>query len=162
VPIQTARRLAANMFLSGPAAAASGAAVVASRCSISNLITIDVGGTSSDVCLINDGAPQTTVKGTSEFNVEGFPLNVLMTDIVSIGAGGGSIAEVDAGGMLRVGPQSAGAKPGPACYDRGGKDFTLSDAMLVLGMLDPETPLPGGIVLSPRNALEAARPLGAK
>ena len=91
--------------------------------------------------------PQTTVKGTAEFSVDGLPLNVVMTDIVTIGAGGGSIAQIAAGGMLQVGPQSAGAAPGPACYGHSGENFTLTDAMVLLGLLDPATSLPGGIVL---------------
>ena len=103
-PVEAARKLAANMFLSGPAAAVTGAAAIARTLGAKNIISIDVGGTSSDVCLITGGAPETTVKGTSEFSVEGLPLNIVMTDIVSIGAGGGSIAWVDGGGMLQVGP----------------------------------------------------------
>jgi len=159
VPVETARKLAANMFLSGPAAAATGAAYVAQQCETPNVITIDVGGTSSDVCLITGGAPQTTVKGTAEFSVDGLPLNIVMTDIVSIGAGGGSISWVDPGGMLQVGPQSSGAAPGPSCYGRGGKDFCLTDAMLLLGLLDPALELPGGIRLDPAASETAAGPL---
>jgi N-methylhydantoinase A len=155
VPLETARRLTANMFVSGPAAAVTAASEVAQATGISDVISIDVGGTSCDVCLITNGMPQTTVKGTAEFSVDGLPLNVVMTDIVTIGAGGGSIAQIDAGGMLKVGPQSAGADPGPACYGYGGEFFTLTDAMLLLGLLDPETALPGGIKLQ-SNLSEAA------
>lgn len=147
VPLETARRRTANMFVSGPAAAVTAATEVARATGISDVISIDVGGTSCDVCLITGGMPQTTVKGTAEFSVDGLPLNVVMTDIVTIGAGGGSIAHIDAGGMLQVGPQSAGADPGPACYGHSGENFTLTDAMLLLGLLDPATSLPGGIVL---------------
>lgn len=160
-PVEAARRLAANMFLSGPAAAVTGAAAVARATEKPDIISIDVGGTSSDVCLITGGAPQTTVKGTSEFSVDGLPLNIVMTDIVSIGAGGGSIAWVDAGGMLQVGPQSAGAEPGPACYGHGGEHFCLTDAMLLMGLLDPRIALPGGIVLDPSLSRKAAEPLEA-
>ncbi|MEL0020288.1 MAG: hydantoinase/oxoprolinase family protein, partial [Rickettsiales bacterium] len=128
VPLETARRRAANMFVSGPAAAVTAAAEVARREDVLDVISIDIGGTSCDVCLITGGQPQTTVKGTSEFSVDGLPLNVVMTDIVTIGAGGGSIARLDPGGMLQVGPESAGADPGPACYDKGGEQFTLTDA----------------------------------
>ncbi|MBT6974929.1 MAG: hydantoinase/oxoprolinase family protein, partial [Rhodospirillaceae bacterium] len=113
-PVAAARRLAAQMFHSGPAAAVTGAAETAVLAGTPDIITIDVGGTSSDVCLITNGSPETTVKGTSEFNIEGLPLNIAMTDIISIGAGGGSMATIDAGGMLQVGPQSSGAVPGPA------------------------------------------------
>ena len=161
-PVEAARRLAANMFLSGPAAAVTGAAKIARALGAANIISIDVGGTSSDVCLITAGAPDTTVKGASEFSVEGLPLNIVMTDIVSIGAGGGSIATIDAGGMLQVGPQSAGARPGPACYGHGGEDFCLTDAMLLMGLLDPRIPLPGGIVLDPELSRVAARPIAER
>ena len=156
VPLETARRRTANMFVSGPAAAVTAASEVAQATGISDVISIDVGGTSCDVCLITGGMPQTTVKGTAEFSVDGLPLNVVMTDIVTIGAGGGSIAHIDAGGMLQVGPQSAGADPGPACYGNGGEGFTLTDAMLLLGLLDPATTLPGGIELDPRLSEAAA------
>ena len=161
-PVAAARQLAANMFLSGPAAAVTGAAALAQLTDTPNIISIDVGGTSSDVCLITDGAPQTTVKGTSEFSVEGLPLNIVMTDIVSIGAGGGSIAWVDAGGMLQVGPRSAGATPGPACYDSGGDAFCLTDAMLLLGLMDPAVVLPGGIKLDRTRSHQVAAPLMAR
>lgn len=161
-PVEAARRLAANMFLSGPAAAVTGAASVARATGALNIISIDVGGTSSDVCLITGGQPETTVKGTSEFSVEGLPLNIVMTDIVSIGAGGGSIAWIDGGGMLQVGPQSAGAAPGPACYGHGGADFCLTDAMLLMGLLDPRIALPGDIQLDPDLSRTAAAPLAER
>ncbi len=160
-PVAAARKLAANMFLSGPAAAVTGAAASARRSGTPDIISIDVGGTSSDVCLITNGTPQTTVKGTSEFSVEGLPLNIVMTDIVSIGAGGGSIAWIDEGRMLHVGPQSSGAAPGPACYGRGGTDFCLTDAMLLLGMLDAGIELPGGIRLDAERSRAAAAELSA-
>ena len=159
VPLNTARRRAANMFVSGPAAAVTAAAEVAQREGVNDVISIDIGGTSCDVCLITGGKPQTTVKGTSEFSVDGLPLNVVMTDIVTIGAGGGSIAQLDPGGMLQVGPESAGADPGPACYGKGGENFTMTDAMLLLGLLDPSTPLPGNIVLRPDLSEKAAQEL---
>lgn len=159
VPLSTARRRAANMFVSGPAAAVTAAAEIAQREDVQDVISIDIGGTSCDVCLITGGQPQTTVKGTSEFSVDGLPLNVVMTDIVTIGAGGGSIARLDPGGMLQVGPKSAGAAPGPACYNKGGEKFTLTDAMLLLGLLDATTPLPGDIVLRPDLSEKAAQKL---
>jgi N-methylhydantoinase A len=156
VPLETARRRVANMFVSGPAAAVTAAADIARVNGMPDVISIDVGGTSCDVCLITGGMPQTTVKGTAEFSVDGLPLNVLMTDIVTIGAGGGSIAQTDTGGMLQVGPESAGADPGPACYGHGGNAFTLTDAMLLLGLLDPKKSLPGDIRLRPELAETAA------
>jgi N-methylhydantoinase A len=155
VPLESARRRIANMFVSGPAAAVTAAAEIARASDTPDVISIDVGGTSCDVCLITGGMPQTTVKGTAEFSVDGLPLNVVMTDIVTIGAGGGSIAHIDGGGMLQVGPESAGADPGPACYGRGGEAFTLTDAMLLLGLLDPGKPLPGDITLRPDLAEKA-------
>lgn len=161
VPLQAARRRIANMFVSGPAAAVTAAADVATATNTPNVISVDVGGTSCDVCLITNGMPETTVKGTAEFSVDGLPLNVIMTDIVTIGAGGGSIAHLDAGGMLKVGPQSAGAAPGPACYDRGGELFTMTDAMLLLGLLDPAKALPGDITLRPDLSESAAAALCA-
>ena len=156
VPLEAARRRIANMFVSGPAAAVTAAAEIAKATNTPNVISVDVGGTSCDVCLITNGMPETTVKGTAEFSVDGLPLNVIMTDIVTIGAGGGSIAHLDAGGMLKVGPQSAGAVPGPACYDHGGESFTLTDAMLLLGLLDPTKKLPGDITLRPDLSENAA------
>ncbi|MBT6275721.1 MAG: hydantoinase/oxoprolinase family protein, partial [Chromatiales bacterium] len=159
VPLDRARRLAAGMFVSGPAAAVTAATHVANGANCPDVISVDVGGTSCDVCLIAGGAPRTTGKGSAEFSVDGLPLNVVMTDIATIGAGGGSIAHVDRGGMLQVGPQSAGAAPGPACYGHGGEAFCLTDAMLLLGLLDPERPLPGDIRLAPALAIAAAQPL---
>lgn len=156
VPLDTARRRAANMFVSGPAAAVTAASEVAQREGILDVISIDIGGTSCDVCLITGGQAQTTMKGTSEFSVDGLPLNVVMTDIVTIGAGGGSIAHIDPGGMMQVGPQSAGADPGPACYGKSGDKFTMTDAMLLLGLLDASIPLPGNITLRPDHAEAAA------
>lgn len=156
VPLAAARKRTANMFVSGPAAAVTAAAEIAKSSAALNVISVDVGGTSCDVCLITNGMPETTVKGAAEFSVDGLPLNVVMTDIVTIGAGGGSIAHIDIGGMLKVGPQSAGAAPGPACYDRGGASFTLTDAMLLLGLLDPDKALPGDIRLRPDLSEKAA------
>ena len=161
VPLEAARRRTVNMFVSGPAAAVTAAAEIALSSAMPNVISVDVGGTSCDVCLIADGMPETTVKGSAEFSVDGLPLNVVMTDIVTIGAGGGSIAHRDAVGMLKVGPQSAGADPGPACYERGGTAFTLTDAMLLLGLLDPAKALPENIALRPELSQDAAAPLAA-
>jgi N-methylhydantoinase A len=159
VPLATAKRRAANMFVSGPAAAVTAAAQTAREEDILDVISVDIGGTSCDVCLIRGAMPQTTMKGTSELNVDGLPLNVMMTDIVTIGAGGGSVASVDVGGKLRVGPDSAGADPGPACYAKGGTAFTLTDATVLLGVLDATVPLPGDIRLQPQLAEAAAMPL---
>ena len=131
-----------HMALSGPAAGVQGAAYIAQAAGYSDLITIDIGGTSADVSLIKDGAPSITKDG----EIGPFPLSIPIVDIHTIGAGGGSIAAVTDQGGLTVGPRSAGADPGPACYGKGGTEPTVTDANLVLGripphLLDGETPL---------------------
>jgi len=126
-----------KIVLSGPAAGVQGARVVGDHAGFPNLITLDMGGTSCDVCLIENG----NVAVTTEGKIAGYPLKVPMVDIHTIGAGGGSIAWIDKGGALRVGPQSAGADPGPVCYGKGGLEPTVTDAHLVLGRLDPESPV---------------------
>lgn len=118
-------------LMSGPVAGAEGAGKLARRFGLGDLITADVGGTSFDTCLIVEGYPQLKYQG----EVQGMPLQTSWVDVRSIGAGGGSIASVDVGGLLQVGPQSAGAQPGPACYGRGGTQPTLTDAGFFLGML---------------------------
>jgi N-methylhydantoinase A len=122
-----------HMALSGPAAGAQGAAHVGTQAGYRDLITIDIGGTSADVCLIRDGVPGVTKDG----EIGPFPLSIPIVDIHSIGAGGGSIAAVTEQGGLVVGPQSAGAEPGPACYGLGGDKPTVTDANLVLGRIPP-------------------------
>ncbi len=162
LPVDVSRRNPGGMYLSGPAAAVKGAAFLAEQGGIRNLITLDVGGTSSDICLITDGKAAETGHGGVLGSAEGLPLNLVMTDIVTIGAGGGSIAWTDAGGMLHVGPKSAGADPGPACYGRGGEAFTLTDAMLILGLLADGEEMPGGLTLSRAAAEQAANPLAGQ
>jgi len=135
VSARTISRVAINTVMSGPASGVMAAAYSGRMSGYPNLITFDVGGTSSDVALIEDGVP----KVSSELELEyGMPLHVPMVDVHTVGAGGGSIARVLPGGLLRVGPESAGARPGPICYGRGGVLPTLTDANLVLGRLDPE------------------------
>jgi N-methylhydantoinase A len=129
-PAQASRQ-AIHMALSGPAAGAIGAGFVARLAGCDNAITIDIGGTSADVSLIRDGNPARTTEG----EIGPFPLALPIIDIHSIGAGGGSIARVTGIGSLVVGPQSAGADPGPACYGRGGAQATVTDAHVVLGRL---------------------------
>ncbi len=150
---------AVHMLLSGPAGGLAGASFVASQCNKHRLLTFDMGGTSTDVSLI-DGEP----KLTSEAKINNYPVAIPMVDIHTIGAGGGSIAWIDAGGMLRVGPESAGATPGPACYDKGGTLATVTDANLVLGRLLSPAFLGGGMTLNLAKAREAiasvANPLG--
>jgi len=126
---------AVNTVMSGPASGVMAAAFTGRACGQENLVTYDMGGTSTDVGLIKDGVPQVS----SELDLEyGMPIHVPMVDVHAIGAGGGSIAHVDSSGMLRVGPQSAGARPGPICYGRGGEQPTITDANLALGRLNPE------------------------
>ena len=141
-------------ILSGPVAGAEGAAEVARDLGLESVITADVGGTSFDTCLITDGRPQVMYQG----KVIGLPVQSAWVDVRSIGAGGGSIAYVDVGGLLRVGPQSAGAEPGPACYGRGGTEPTVTDAAFVLGMLGPGL-LASGIELDADAARTALEPL---
>jgi len=135
VSARTISRAAINTVMSGPASGVMAAAYSGRASGYPNLITYDMGGTSSDVALIENGVP----KVSSELELEyGMPLHVPMVDMHTVGAGGGSIARVQAGGLLRVGPESAGARPGPICYGRGGELPTLTDANLVLGRLNPD------------------------
>ena len=129
---------AVRMLLSGPAGGLIGARHVGAATGLDRLLTFDMGGTSTDVALV-DAQPRLTTEG----RIGRFPVAVPMVDMHTIGAGGGSIAWLDAGGMLQVGPQSAGASPGPACYGRGGQLSTVTDANLVLGRLQPESFLGG-------------------
>ncbi len=138
---QAAKR-AVNLLLSGPAGGLMGARRIGDELGRPQLLTFDMGGTSTDVALI-DGQ----VNLTSEGSIGPYPVAVPMVDMHTIGAGGGSIARVDEGGMLAVGPVSAGADPGPACYARGGRQPTVTDANLVLGRLRPSAFLGGGMLL---------------
>ena len=144
-----AARHPALVLVSGPAAGVVGAARVARLAGVENAISLDMGGTSTDVCLIAGGE----AGRSGEREVGGFPIRLPTVDLQTVGAGGGSIAWRDAGGALRVGPKSAGADPGPACYGRGGVEPTVTDANLALGRL-PET-LAGGLRLD-RAAAELA------
>jgi N-methylhydantoinase A len=138
-----ATREPVHTLLSGPAAGAWGAAALGRAAGIEDLIGCDMGGTSTDVALIERGRPATTAEGA----VDGLPFAVATTDIHTVGSGGGSIAWADAGGALRVGPRSAGAQPGPAAYDLGGEQPTVTDANVVLGRLDPQARLGGAMPL---------------
>jgi N-methylhydantoinase A len=127
-------REAAKTIMSGPASGVMAAAATLAQSGVANAITYDMGGTSTDVALIHGGVPQVSSEITVAY---GLPIHVPMVDVRSVGAGGGSIASIDAAGMLQVGPQSAGSEPGPICYGRGGTEPTVTDANLVLGRLDP-------------------------
>ncbi len=150
-PIDESGRLAAGAVLSGPAGGVAGSAYAARLISEGNLIPFDMGGTSTDISLIVDGRPSLAASR----RVASHTIALSSLDIASVGAGGGSIARVDAGGILHVGPESAGAVPGPACYGNGGSAATVTDANLVLGYLDPASFL-GGRRRLDRDAAEAA------
>ena len=150
VTASQAARHTARLLLSGPAGGLAGAAFAAAHTGCPRLLTFDMGGTSTDVAVV-DGEPRLTTDG----RIAGFPVALPMVDMHTIGAGGGSIARLDAGGMLLVGPESAGADPGPACYDRGGREATVTDANLVLGRLDPNGFLGGRMRLNPDAARAA-------
>jgi len=152
----------ANTILSGPAAGATAAAHIASVTGYDDVISCDMGGTSFDVGLLPGGEPITTQNTDLDYQR---PLRVPMTDITAIGAGGGSIARVTEGGILEVGPASAGAEPGPVCYGNGGEDVTITDANLVLERLNPDNPIGDDLELDlalTREVLKAeiADPLG--
>jgi N-methylhydantoinase A len=160
MPVAAARAQTVATLLSGPASGVIGAAYVAGQAGFPNVITLDVGGTSADLAVVEDGRPRWS---TSE-HVGGVPVMMPVVGVTAIGAGGGSVAWVDEVGLPKVGPQSTGAQPGPACYGRGGKDATLTDAFLVSGFLDPERFLGGRMRLHRELAEEAiarfAGPLG--
>ena len=149
---------AALTVLSGPAGGVGGASLLAELAGERDVLCLDMGGTSCDVCLISGG----DVGETAERLIGGRPLALPALDIHTVGAGGGSIAWRDPGGALRVGPASAGAVPGPACYGLGGRLPTVTDANLLLGRLLPDAPLAGGISLSRRAAEEAVAALAAE
>ncbi|MGZ4268910.1 MAG: hydantoinase/oxoprolinase family protein [Solirubrobacteraceae bacterium] len=154
--LQTAAEHAALTVLSGPAGGAAAAALLAERCGEPDLVCFDMGGTSCDVCVVEGGR----VREATHREVGGRPLALPAVDIHTVGAGGGSVGWRDPGGALRVGPRSAGADPGPACYGRGGTEPTVTDAHVVLGRLDPGVPL-AGVTLDAAAAHAAVARLGA-
>src|SRR4051812_47477051 len=156
--LEVAADHAALTVLSGPAGGAAAAALLAERCGEPDLLCFDMGGTSCDVCVIEGGA----VRESAGREVGGRPLALPMVDIHTVGAGGGSIGWREAGGALRVGPRSAGAEPGPACYGRGGTEPTVTDANLLLGHLDPGEPLAGGVELDADAAREVVGALAGE
>ncbi len=151
-----AARLAAHTVLSGPAGGVSGAFMWAQDLGEKRIITFDMGGTSTDVCLIDGRIPF-----TKEYVLDGFPLSIPVIDIHTVGAGGGSIAYIDMGGALKVGPESAGADPGPACYGKGEKP-TVTDANLVLGRILPDCFLGGRFRLQKDRSQKAIFPLAQR
>ncbi|MGV3633776.1 MAG: hydantoinase/oxoprolinase family protein [Pseudorhodoplanes sp.] len=158
---EAARELPARVCQSGPAAGVIAGANIGRAAGRLNIINLDIGGTSADVSLSYEGRALVRSEWNMDFNIT---INFPAVDVNTIGAGGGSIARVDAGGSLRVGPDSAGAKPGPACYGRGGVEPTVTDANLLLGRLDSTTKLAGKVALDRDLAAKAmqrvAKPLG--
>ncbi|MBJ3777473.1 hydantoinase/oxoprolinase family protein [Acuticoccus mangrovi] len=144
-----------GLLLSGPAGGVIGGKWTGEAAGAKDIITIDIGGTSADISVIQDG--EVRIKNPRDTEVAALPVLVPMIDIDAIGAGGGSIAHIDAGGAFRVGPRSAGAAPGPACYGQGGTEPTVTDAQVVLGRLDPDQFLGGDLTIDEALAREAIR-----
>jgi N-methylhydantoinase A len=152
---ETIRRRPVTTLFSGPAAGVTASRAVLGAHGLANLITLDMGGTSTDVALIHQGQ----VGLSTEFRLGGLPIRTPTVDLHTIGAGGGSLAWIDAGGGLQVGPESAGASPGPACYGLGGRELTVTDANVVLGRIRPAHFVTGGVRIDARLAEEAITPL---
>ena len=144
--------------LSGPSTGVVAAQAIGRLAGVNNLITFDMGGTSTDTALITDGI----CRLTNEASVEGYPIKAPMLDIHTVGAGGGSIAFVDSGGLLKVGPRSAGADPGPVCYGRGNREPTVTDANVVLGTLNPKHLLAGRMPIERALAEQAIGDVAAQ
>lgn len=158
---ETTIKMPVRTVLSGPAGGVVGGSDIAQQTDFNNLITIDMGGTSLDASLIENKEPQYTTNS----NIEDYPIHVPMVDMHTIGSGGGSIAWIDSGGALRVGPESAGAVPGPVCYGKGGTEPTVSDANAVLGRINPTSLLGGKMTIDIDSAKKVikekiADPLG--
>jgi N-methylhydantoinase A len=137
----------------GPSAGVIGAIYIGKQCGVDKIISLDIGGTSADISLIENGVSTLS----SERLVEGYPARIPMLDIVTIGAGGGSLARIDAGGVMKVGPESAGANPGPACYGIGGIEPTVTDANILLGKLSQKKILGGRMAVYPERAEKAIK-----
>lgn len=168
ISVETASEFPVRLIESGPAGGAIFAADIAKRFGIDQVLSYDMGGTTAKVCLIDDFKPQTArtfeVARTYRFcKGSGMPISIPVIEMIEIGAGGGSIASVDAMGRIQVGPESAGSEPGPACYQRGGENPTITDADLILGKLDPHNFADGKIQLSVSDARQAvSRNVGNK
>src|SRR6188474_310597 len=153
-----AARAGAWSVLSGPAGGAVGASLIAGASGDGNALGLDMGGTSCDVCVVEEGE----VRRIDSREIDGRVIQLPMVDVHTVGAGGGSIGWRDTGGALRVGPRSAGAKPGPACYGLGGEEPTVTDANLLLGRLDPGSGLAGGVALDAEAAHRSVSSLGER
>ena len=152
VPVAEAKATPVRTLQSGPAGGVIGAAHLGGQSGHPNLIAIDVGGTSFEVSLIEGGVPSRTTEGFIEW---GIPFKIPLVDVKSIGAGGGSIARIDPGGLIQVGPDSAGSEPGPVCYSKGGTLPTLTDAYVTIGLIDPAYFLGGRVPLDAGAARDA-------
>ena len=161
--VESARARPIYLVESGPAGGIMGAAHIGREIGEPNVIFLDIGGTTAKCSLIQDGEAKTTTQYKIEWRPDyaGYPVLVPVVDVVEIGAGGGSIAWLDPGGALHVGPKSAGAEPGPACYGRGGTELTVTDAKLLAGVLNPEYILGGRLEVFPELARAAAERFGA-
>jgi N-methylhydantoinase A len=153
-----AARQPVTLFLSGPAGGVIGASFAAGRSGVRDFVSLDMGGTSNDVGVVREGAPLLAAEGS----IGPYPVRTPMVDVNTIGAGGGSIAWIDASGGLRVGPRSAGAEPGPACYGRGGDEATVTDASVVLGYLNPARFAGGTMALDVDAAERAVAAIGRR
>jgi N-methylhydantoinase A len=158
LPSREARRLPMTLALSGPAGGVLASLFLGEATGLSDLITMDMGGTSLDISVIRDGTAQLT---NTLYVQWGIPIRTPAIDVKTIGAGGGSIVWIDEGGAIRVGPHSAGAAPGPACYGRGGADCTVTDANMILGILNPKSLLGGKLDVDPARSIEAIAPIAA-
>jgi N-methylhydantoinase A/oxoprolinase/acetone carboxylase beta subunit len=156
VPADTAATHPASLLVSGPAAGVRAAAAVTTACGLHDAVSFDMGGTSTDVCLVRGGVPEPA----ATHHVGGYPIRLPSLAVHTIGAGGGSVARIDAGGALAVGPDSAGARPGPACYGLGGSEPTVTDADLVLGRIPADATFAGLPPLDVHAARAALAQLG--
>src|ERR671939_909034 len=164
--VKPASRFPLRLLESGPAGGALASAYYGQQAGVRDLLAFDMGGTTAKLCVIEDGQPLTS----TEFEVDrkyrfkkgsGLPVKVPVVDLIEIGAGGGSMARVDTMGLLKVGPESAGADPGPACYGRGGTSPTVTDANLVLGYLNPDFFAGGTLQIDRAGAADAIASLAA-
>ena len=155
--LDATKKAPVHTAVSGPTGGVIAAKMMANLCGFKNLVTYDMGGTSTDVAVVKDGVEQFT----TAFEISwGMPIQVPMIDIRTIGAGGGSIAWIDKGGMLRVGPESSGADPGPACYKKGGQNATITDANVVLGRINPDYFLGGKMEIDKNASIAAIKKIG--
>ena len=158
--LDTAIKFPVRLVESGPAGGAILATEIAKECGVNDVLSFDMGGTTAKICLIDDHSPQMTrtfevARVYRNLKGSGLPVRIPAIEMVEIGAGGGSIAKIDNMNRITVGPESAGANPGPASYGQGGSDATVTDADVVLGRIDPEGFAGGAVDLQPKLANQA-------